>query len=244
MKFSRVAAVAALTFSASAFAVTQTYTIDPAQSGLTITGSLTGNPASPQTSGSTSTTYSGTIKMDQTGNTIQFNAGSALVAATLATKQEPLSDGTPGSAPANYGRTADGPFFTTTLEAIRGLTLDIQTDPFTINNDNTFNSNNLVLVITAGESDYSYGNSFGTVNLFNKGTANGSSTPSTLETSGGVEKLTLHFATGSIGYGVSSPGDSTISFFGDIVATRVVPEPATMALLAPLGLTLIRRRRS
>src|SRR4051794_21515077 len=106
----------------------RTYTIDPNLSSLTITGNLTDNFASEQTSGSTTTKFSGTIKANRTATTIQFPGGSVLDAALQSVNQQPRADATPGSAPADYGRTAPGPFSTTALEALRGLILDVEDD--------------------------------------------------------------------------------------------------------------------
>jgi hypothetical protein len=226
---------------ALAQAETYTYTVDPAQSFLGVGGNLTGNPASPQTSGSTTTTYSGTIKLDRNGNVLQFNAGSALNANNLGTKQQPFTDGSPGTAFANYGRTAPGPFFTTTNEALRGFVLDVESDPFILSGT-SFSSGNFAIVISSGDSDFAYGTTTGEVDLSGKGTANGAVTNSTLTTASGVETLKLYIATGPILYTAAASNDSTLTFGGEIVATRLVPEPTALSMLL-LPLALRRRRR-
>jgi hypothetical protein len=225
-------------------AVTQTYTINQAQSFLSVGGNLTGNPAFPQTSNSTTTSYNGLINLDRTGNTLQFNAGSALNAVNLGTKQAPFTDGSPGTAFANYGRTADGPFFSTTNEALRNFKLDIESDPFLISGT-SFNSGsgNLALIVLTGDSDFAYGTTPGEVSLAGKGTANGASTPSTLTTSAGIETLHLYFSTGQILYTAASSNDSSLTFFGEIVATRAVPEPAVASVIS-ISLLLLGIRRS
>jgi hypothetical protein len=226
---------------AFAQADTFTYTIDQSQSFLSVGGNLTGNPASPQTSGSTTTSYTGSIKLDRNGNQLQFNAGSALNAVNLGTKQQPFTDGSPGTAFANYGRTAGGPFFSTTNEALRGFVFDIESDPFTITGTSfPSGSGNLALIVLSGDSDFAYGTTPGEVSLAGKGTANGASTPSTLTTASGVETLHLYFSTGQILYTAAASNDSSLTFAGEIVATRLVPEPAALTLLlVPL---LFRRR--
>ncbi|HEX8522809.1 MAG TPA: hypothetical protein VF669_11170 [Tepidisphaeraceae bacterium] len=221
-----------------------TYTIDQSQSFLSVGGNLTGNFATAQTNGSTSTSYTGTIQLDRTGNILQFNAGSALNAVNLGTKQQPFTDGSPGSAFANYGRTADGPFFSTTLEALRGFQLDLESDPFTINGTSfSSGSGNLALVVKSGSSDFSYGNTPGEFNFSGKGTANGAVTNSTLTTASGVETLTLYISTGSILYTAASTNDSSLTFGGQIVATRAVPEPALAGVVVGLLLLGARKRR-
>src|SRR5438046_9750126 len=98
-----------------------------------------------------------------------------LNAALLAANQQPRADATPGSAPANYGRTAPGPFSSTTLEAIRDLQLFVEDDtsgagiPFVGQN---FSSADLTLSINSGESDSLFGNTSTEIDLSGKGTAN------------------------------------------------------------------------
>jgi hypothetical protein len=226
------------------------YTIVPAQSSLSVSGNLTGNFASPQTAGSTTTSFSGNIAANLTANTIEFPGGSMLNAALLAANQQPRADATPGSAPANYGRTAPGPFSSTTLEAIRGLELFIEDDtsgagiPFAGQN---FSSADLVLVINSGESDSLFGNTSNEIDLSGKGTANSNGNgQSSLTQSGGIETLTLKFSTGSIGYSINQSVDTSLIFTGTIVATREVPEPASasMAAVAVAGSMLLPRRRA
>ncbi len=225
-------------------AETSTYTIDPSQSFLSVGGNLTSNAAFPQTSGSTTTSYNGTVKLDRNGNVLQFNAGSALNAVNLGTKQQPRTDATPGTAFANYGRTANGPFFSTTNEALRNFSLDIESDPFLISGTSfPSGSGNLALIVLTGDSDFAYGNTPGEVSLNGKGTANGASTPSTLTTSAGIETLHLYFSTGQILYTAAATGDSSLTFVGEIVATRAVPEPAVASVIS-LSLLFLAARRS
>ncbi|HEV2295396.1 MAG TPA: hypothetical protein VGR35_16215 [Tepidisphaeraceae bacterium] len=234
----------------SASAALVTYDIVQAQSTLTLGGNLTGNTASQQTAGSLTTSYTGTIVANRTAGNIEFPGGSVIDAALQPTNQQPRADATPGSAPADYGRTAPGPFFSTALEAFRGMILDVFDDTSglgsTVNASGQFASQNLILQIDSGESDVAYGNATAENDLSGRGTSNGATTASTVITSGGVETLTLRFNTGAIVYGVSQSGDSSITFNGTIVATRnvVIPEPTGLAALAAGSLLLARRRRA
>ena len=227
-----------------------TYNIVQAQSTLTVGGNLTGNLAGPQTANSLTTSYTGTIVANRNPGTIEFPGGSVIDAALQPVNQHPRTDTTPGSQPADYGRTASGPFGSTALEAIRGLVLDVFDDTSglgsTVNGAGQFNSQNLVLVIDGGEGDVSYGTGTDENDFTGLGTSNGVAPASTVITSGNVETLTLRFSTGPMTYSVSQTGDSSLSFTGTIVATRtvVIPEPMGLSALAAGGLLLARRRRA
>lgn len=242
---------AATTLSAASFAQAElvTYTIVPAQSSLTVTGSLTDNTASQQTPGSLTTSYSGTIIANRNPGLIEFPGGSLAAAANLATQQEPDDDALPGDDNANYGRTAPGPFGSTTLEAIRGLAFDIFDDssglgiPIVANN---FASTSLEFVLDGGESDASFGTGFNPdIDLSGKNTGNGAAGgQSSVVLVGMIETLTLKFNTGPITYNVFQAGDSSLIFNGQIVATRtVIPEPAAIGVIALGGLVTATRRK-
>jgi hypothetical protein len=249
------AAVAAAAFVAMALATTAgaeqvTYTIDPLQSALLLTGQLTDNTASQQSTGSLTTSYSGTIVADREATTIEFPGGSALNAA-VSGNYFPDNDGFDDTDPGDYGRTAPGPFGTTAFEAIRDLVFDLFDDTSglgaTVAANGTFPSNSFGLEIDSGESDTIFGLGGNPDNsLVGKGTANSNGLgSSSVVVNGDVETLTLKISTGSIGYNVSQTGDSTLLFTGTIVATRIVPEPTALGLVAisAAGALLGRRRR-
>jgi hypothetical protein len=239
--------VATLLVPSATHAAPVTYTIDPLQSALTLLGNLTGNTATQQGSGSLTTSFSGSIVADKTGSTILFPGGSTITAANSGSWQ-PRDDGTTGSQPANYGRTAPGPFSTTAFEAIRSLQLDLFDDTSglgaTITGGN-FASTSFGLEIDNGESDTQFGlGGSPDLSLVGKGTANSNGNgQSSVSTSGATETLTLKFSTGSIGYGVNTTGDSSLQFVGTIVATRLVPEPGSVTVLGGVAMTLRSRRR-
>jgi hypothetical protein len=236
----------------SAQATVYSYTIDPQQSSLTITGELTGNFASQQTPGSLTTSYSGTIVADVGGGKIGFNGGSSIVAALQPSNQEPDADALPGDAPANYGRSSSGPSGTPSVEAIRDLTLDMLDDTFgdgIVMTAGNFPSSSLVPKLAQANSDVLYGNYQVETDLSGKTTSNSSAGGlSSLEQVGQTETLTLKISSGPVLYNVdplSQFDDSSISFTGTLVATRtVVPEPASAAtLLGISAVGFIRRRR-
>ena len=246
---STVFAASGMLWSSNANAEVVTYTIDPLQSTLTLLGNLTGNPASQQTAGSLSTSYSGTIVADRNPGNIRFTGGSVLNALTQPSNQQPRNDATPGSQAADYGRTAPGPFGSTTLEAIRDLQLDLFDDTSglgaTVAGNGTFPSNSFGVDIDNGESDSIFGTVPNEVDLSGKGTANANTNPSSsVVVSSNIETLTLRFSTGAVGYNIAATGDSTISFNGTIVATReIIPEPSAIGGTMLLGAGLLARRR-
>lgn len=89
----------------STFAVTRTYTLVPAQSSISLSGTVTTSfgtaPIQQQGAGSLTTTYAGTILADRTDTTIQFLPGGS-VDANVNGNWQPLADASSGSAPADY----------------------------------------------------------------------------------------------------------------------------------------------
>jgi hypothetical protein len=103
-----------------------TFTIDPTVSSLVLSGMVGGQPIQEQGSGSLTTTYEGSTSADinlfqDKGGTIQFlgNAIGDEAIADISGIWQPLPDGSPGSAPANYGGAVQV-FGSTAVVAVRG----------------------------------------------------------------------------------------------------------------------------
>ncbi len=114
----------------------KTFVIDNAQSSLTLSGSLS-TPLGPvqmveQDTGSLTTTYSGAIRAEVTGDSVAFVGGSAIAAGNSGDWQ-PALGGEPGVAPANYGATG-GNFAFTGYAALRNLLFDLTSDSITMLN--------------------------------------------------------------------------------------------------------------
>ena len=77
------------------------FTINPALSSLTLSGSTNGSPFMQQGVGSLVTSYFGTIDASFNASSITFN--SALVTANNSGSWQPAAGGVAGSEPANYG---------------------------------------------------------------------------------------------------------------------------------------------
>ena len=91
--------------------------VDTAQSGVSASGSALGFPVREQGAGSLTAHLGGTLYVQLGQNSIQFVSGSQVFALDSGSWQ-PLSDGSAGSAPANYGGAA-GDYFTSGVAAAR-----------------------------------------------------------------------------------------------------------------------------
>jgi hypothetical protein len=194
------------------------FTVDPAQSHLTISGSIVGNPIREQGPGSLTTTFSGVLKADLTDSAIQFRGGSSLDAAESGTWQ-PAAGGAAGSAPADYGALANS-IVGTVSAALRNLTFDLFSDPVAISNG-SFPATNLVFSFPTNSSavfDYRSAFMSGTKALAGNST-NQAASVATITTSGSTQTLTITID-GTFNFAVLNPDDSTARFSGQLVATR------------------------
>ncbi|HEV8377491.1 MAG TPA: hypothetical protein VGP99_01480, partial [Tepidisphaeraceae bacterium] len=201
----------------SAPAASVTYTIDPTQSSLLASGTLSGNVPSSQTFGSNLTTYNGTISADRTATSIQFIAGSFIDADRQASKQRPDIGGEDGSAVADYGLQAPNSF-SLTYAAFRDLVFDLSSDPLTVAGNGNFDSS-FNIFYASGSVDWNSGfqwdsRDFTGSDLFNQS----SGTPSVV-VANGVETLTLPVRFSKI-FSTETTGDSTFRLSGTLVATR------------------------
>jgi hypothetical protein len=237
-------AVGSMLFASFASAAPVSYTIDSSQSSLSVGGLLAGGSVSAQTSGSNVTSYSGTILADRGASTIQFLTGSSLDAALQSTNQQPRTDSTPGSQPADYGRTATGQTFgETILEALRDFNFGLESDNPIAVIGTTFNGSDVGMVVNAGASQWLDGTIPGEKDFSTLFSFNTSGTPPTLTNDGTTETRTLPLSATYL-YSVQSTGDSSLAFTGTIVATRGVPEPATAGIIAFTAFAMSSRRRA
>ncbi len=223
-----------------ASAAVVSYTLDPAQSTLSVAGQLQ-SPAIPMTQqapGSLSTTYSGAIEADLGAGTIQM-LGGTLTAANSGSWQ-PDQQGLPGNAPANYGGVLD---LTLALVygAVRGFSIQATSGPEALVGGQ-FPAPSLEIL--SGVMDYlvvGLASDAGRQALAT-GTYANAGAPATLTSDGLTETLTIPVAiSGSV---PASGLTILIDFTGTLVATRPVPEPASAALVllgGVFGLRLHRR---
>lgn len=196
------------------------FTIDPNQSSLTASGSVSGTPFTQQGPGSLTTAYAGTIQATQTGGTIQFT-GSSLITAQTNGSWSPLSGGSPGSAPADYGALVSSPF--TINAAFRSLVYDV-TSPVIPVTGGQFPPSGLTFVLPVGGTSVLDYYAFSPASQPLTGAAtNNVANLATLTTAGGVQTLTIgvnaKFTFSILG------GTTLVNVAGQIVATRNVTVP-------------------
>src|SRR5262245_7951490 len=120
-----------LLLSLASHAAPLVFTIDPAESQLTISGKVAGSDLKEQGAGSLTTKLGGTLQTDVTGSTIQFTGGSVIDPEVNGT-WEPGIGGAAGSAPADFAGKAGS--FITAKGAFRNLIIDVTSAALAIAN--------------------------------------------------------------------------------------------------------------
>jgi hypothetical protein len=202
------------------------FNIVPQESQVTLSGSVSGYAIQQQASGSLVTSYSGTIKAEVTGDSIQFTGGSVLDSAVNGTWQ-PASGGGAGSAPADYGAQVSTPLGTA-RGALRNIVLDLQSDPIAISNS-SFPATNLVFAFPAESTavfDFNAGFLGSGSHPFAGKSTNETATVATLANSATQQTLTINIDTVFQFNGLQE-NDSRAHLTGKVVATRALPELET-----------------
>jgi hypothetical protein len=220
------------------------FVVDPGQTQWSMRGAYyPGGPAQgdfePQSPGSHITALSGVIRVDLTPTTIQF-LPSLLTAAVQPTPQAPGPGGAAGTAPANFGMAAPTlptPTFPTPVFAVRDFSFSIASPPIPLvefdgrqqfaDDIEAMVNARLDFDIAAGEGTYVLDNWLRGFDDDNVGR---------LSTDGMLQTLQMHNYLGDI-FPLLTPADSFVEWAGPIVATRIVPEPASIMLLAAAALS-------
>jgi hypothetical protein len=262
------AVVCALLVTTSVRAAVLEFTIDPAQSALSIVSgtSLFGTPlaTTPQGPGSLSTSYTGSIFVDFTPTTIQFVAGTSLIAGNSGAWL-------PGTDYSNYPADVDDPsgYINTPVQANYGIVTDL-TPLGAVGGKQGLSPTairHLAISLVDAAPKALTGDSFdeaGTATDFTAGTVYYSSGgvppvtdlattvfPGPLVDAPGAGTLAIignqYVLTLPISFSVSYPVNFltvTTSYSGTIVATALVPEPSSLVLLvlSAIGLLVWRRK--
>jgi hypothetical protein len=223
----------------SATAAPVDFDLDPARSTFRLGGTLNDLPLGPQTAGSDVTGYTGKLVADidrsaGTLSTLTFTPR----ALNQSVDQQPLATSEVG---ANYGLTHSGtlPIFL----APRGMDLNVRLDnaPF---NAGAPPNDRVPFFVNGGTLYYSTPDlPMGFADLHGYGGADDSFGPITLTREGDLEVLTIPISTSFTPYTGENGDVIHFTLDGQLVGTRVVPEPACAAGLLVLPLLLARRRR-
>lgn len=242
MRISRLTSIliacAAFSSASVARASVLIYNIVQGQSSLSVSGTLAGSTLTGQTGSSLTTSYTGTIKADVTATTITFPGGSSINAANVGNMQ-PDEEGLPGSQQANYGFQSNLSPFPNGLAAIREFSLDLTSAA--INFAGTSIPSQQMVAVSNGFLDYS-AISFGQQDMFGDTGGNGNAAAGSLTLAGSTETLTIP-VNFTIAESTAITNDTVLTFTGTLVATRLVPEPASLGGVALIALASLRRRR-
>jgi hypothetical protein len=201
-----------------------TFSLNPAQSTITITGSTLGTDFEDQGSGSRTTSFTGSLKADVTATTIQFLAGSSIDARTNGA-WSPLPGGASGTAAADFGARVQNPLATATA-ALRNIVLDAS-GPVLPLSAGSFNSSSLVFEFpTNGTAALDY-RATGALNASNSEklesrATNNVTTSATLVEQAGTQTLTIPVKATFL-FDLFNTGDTTVTLTGSLVGVRTAP---------------------
>lgn len=219
------------------------YDVDATASSLTVTGNFAGIPAAAQTGESNTFFLDGTLVADAGPTAISFAGGSLLDGLPFGSDLRPGPGGADSGAPADFGLGGTGPVFAEA--AGRDFTFDLldgTTGPAALAGG-AFAASGLNLRVLSGMLDYRVviGSAYpGSRNLTNSTAVNAGGV-GLLTVAGNVETLTLPV---TATYSFEENGIIADVFVeGQIVATRLIPEPTSAAVLGLGGLVLAGRRR-
>ncbi|MBI2927730.1 MAG: hypothetical protein HYY24_18695 [Verrucomicrobia bacterium] len=200
-----------------------TFTIDPAQSQITISGTALGNELLEQGPGSLTARFGGTFEADVTDSTIQFTGGSAIDAEPSG-EWEPLPDGSFGKAPADYGAKATV-LGSDTKASLRNTLLDATSGVLALASG-TFDSAGIVFGFpteSTASLDYRVSGFLGTSGSkrLEGLSTNQVTTGGTLLTSGGTQTLTIP-VDAKFSFTLLLSDDIKFTLTGQLVATRTL----------------------
>jgi hypothetical protein len=212
----------------------RTFTIDPFQSSLTVGGNLYGKPYNQQGTGSFTSSYSGSIKLDVQPGNIQFVGGSVIDAGTTGNwapqTGSPLATTT---APADYGAYTNdtaGGYAIKIYLASRNLIADLTSGVVPVSGG-SFSADGINFGFTQGQTDWTVIiNLNGATYDYNTSSLVGASANTvggtgSLSTSNWIQTLTIPI---NVGIPIDGDGkngiDSLFGLTGQLVATATIPQ--------------------
>ena len=236
-------AVAAVTASAAtASADVVSFTIDSSLSDISVGGTFAGDPGTSQFPGSDSSLFTGTLVADVLPGSISFPGGSSIDIIDQGTPVAPGPDALPFSTGVgDFGLNFDVFLLGIVPVAAYDWEFDLTSGSLAVDGAGNFDSSSLGINVLDGDLTFDAGLASGVVPLDGESTTNilGGAT---LVTVGSVQTLTIPIDT-SLTFDGLQPDDSTITVTGNLVATRVIPEPATATVALLSSGLLLRRRR-
>jgi hypothetical protein len=214
--------------SSSAHAALVTFTIDPEQSSISLSGTVVGTAIKEQGPGSLTTSFSGSVTAELTDSTITFiNAG--LIIANNNGEWEPKANGATGKEPASYGAAAQISGLAASAAA-RNIQFKLSSASLALS-DGSFDASAIVFEFppnspailayrTAGFPSFS-----GSESLSGVGT-NRNTTKATLTTSGDVQTLRIPVEA-DFYFKLIAPNDTKLTISKQLVATRQIGSAAT-----------------
>jgi hypothetical protein len=207
--------------SSSAHAAPVTFTIDPAQSSISLSGTVVGTTVKEQAPGSLTTSFSGSVTAELTDSTITFTTA-GLVIANNNGEWEPKANGAVGKEPANYGAAAQIAGAAGTAAA-RNIQFQLSSASLALA-DGSFDASAIVFQFptnspatlayrTAGFLSLS-----GSESLSGVGT-NRNTTKATLATNGDIQTLTIPIEA-DFYFKLIVPNDTKLTISKQLVATR------------------------
>jgi hypothetical protein len=238
-----VCGVIANSFSVCLIAAPMTFTLDPTQSTITISGSFQNSglsiPLMQQSTGSLTTTFGGTLKADVSGSTIQFTGGSVIDAQTNGNWQ-PLPGGTAGSAPADFGAQGGITGLVTVKGALRNIVLDATSVALLVTSG-SFNSGGIVFGFPTNSTaslDYLVTGSLSASGgkALQGLSTNKVTTTATLTNNGNALTLSISVIA-DFAFTVITANDAKVTLTGKLVATAatappLLVSPATVAVVS------------
>lgn len=193
-----------------------TFTIDPAQSSVTLSGSVSSAPLSPQGPGSLTTRLEGTLAVETAGGQITL-AGGTIDARTNGV-WAPGPFGEAGSAPADFGAQATSPFGAV-IGALRDIVMTANSPAITLNGAQ-FNASSIVFSFPEGSTaalDFDAGVIGRDRRMLAANATNNAATTGSLTGSAGARVLTIDVKATFV-FSLFFQDDSPLTVEGRIVA--------------------------
>lgn len=210
------------------------FVLDESASHLRIHGSVLGGTLTPQSDGSLMTSFSGELQTLLSPSIIFFKSQSQ-IDANLSGVWMPKPGGEPGSAPADFGAQAIV-LIANAVAAARNIAFSLSSLPLDFQTEGAFSVSGMRIQFPEESSaaiDFAVGGFAPTsLSLAGLSAENESTTLATLISKDNVQTLTLP-VDAAFSFEIFSPGDATMIFTGNLVASRPIPlEPESSPVLS------------